>query len=401
MVLQKFDLPSRKTWLRVFALIFINSIIGFLAFIFLCIKKSFGLIPWVTNQLIEFGKKQAFLIKNLPYGGVVIPEQERIGDFVAGEEDWGVSTPKLFDFQQLKENPDLFPHIRIIGKTGVGKTTLAQYLLSVLGGEQFVITPKKKPTDWQGYQVFGYPFNYVEIEEKLKGIHSLMYSRYKDIHEGFSPSIINFVLDEWRLIHQNVETAKDLMRDIINVARDARIRLIALAPGERVKTWGLEGEGDLEDCFTTIRLGEFALDYCKRQQNRYHKGTEDYEYYLEVLQELKKQGRRCCMVENNPAIVPDLSYLKQISHTPYPDSTNLFDSLISLSQTQLNKYEQSILKWGQNNVGRILTARDAQSNINVFKSVPAEDIRSLFHTLANKNFGTIIEANQKLAWVYY
>lgn len=401
MVLQKFDLPSRKAWLRMFGVIFINSIIGFLAFIFSCLKKSFGLIPWVTNQLIEFGKKQAFLIKNLPYGGVVIPERERIEDFVAGEENREVSTPKLFDFQQLKENPDLFPHIRIIGKTGVGKTTLAQYLLSVLGGEQFVITPKKKPTDWQGYQVFGYPFNYVEIEEKLKGIHSLMYSRYKDIHDGFSPSIINFVLDEWRLIHQNVETAKDLMRDIINVARDARIRLIALAPGERVKTWGLEGEGDLEDCFTTIRLGEFALDYCKRQQNRYHKGTEDYEYYTKVLQELKKQGRRCCMVENNPAIIPDLSYLKQVSNLPYPDSSNLFDSLISLSQNQLNKYEQSILKWGQNNVGRILTARDAQSNINVFKSVPAEDIRSLFHTLASKNFGTIIEANQKLAWVYY
>lgn len=401
MALQKFDFPGRKTWLRVFGVILVNSLKAFFSFIILCIRNSFKLFPWIFDQLIGFGREQAVFIDNLPYGGVVIPERERIGDFVAGKENWEASAPKLFDFSDLKQNPDLFPHIRIIGKTGVGKTTLAQHLLGVMGGEQFVITPKKKPTDWQGYQVFGYPFNYQEIEEKLRDIHNLMYSRYKDIHDGFSPSSINFVLDEWRLIHQNTDTAKDLMRDIITVARDARIRLIALAPGERVKTWGLEGEGDLEDCFTTIRLGDFALDYCKRQKDKYHKGTEDYEYYLEVLQELKKQGRRCCMVENQAAKIPDLSYLKQMPQLPYQNSSSLFDSVLSLPKTQLNKYEELILNWGKNNIGKILSARDVQSGIYVFKSVPAEDIRNYFYNLATKNFGTVMGEGQKLAWVYY
>jgi polynucleotide 5'-kinase involved in rRNA processing len=54
----------------------------------------------------------------------------------------------LFDFSRLRTEPDKFAHLRIIGGTGVGKTTFVDWLLDVLGGERFVITPKKKSWNW-------------------------------------------------------------------------------------------------------------------------------------------------------------------------------------------------------------------------------------------------------------
>jgi hypothetical protein len=98
------------------------------------------------------------------------------------------------------------------------------------------------------------------------------------------------------------------------------LRLIALAQGENVASWGFEGESDLEECFTDIRLGEFAIDYAKSLRNPCRKDSDDYEYWTAVLAELDwQQSRRtregksiaCCMVGKYPARIPDLSDWKR------------------------------------------------------------------------------------------
>jgi flagellar hook-length control protein FliK len=98
------------------------------------------------------------------------------------------------------------------------------------------------------------------------------------------------------------------------------LRLIALAQGENVASWGFEGESDLEECFTDIRLGEFAIDYAKSLRNQCRKDSDDYEYWTAVLAELDwQQSRRtregksiaCCMVGKYPARIPDLSDWKR------------------------------------------------------------------------------------------
>ena len=137
-----------------------------------------------------------------------------------------------------------------------------------------------------------------------------MHERYTLMEQGITPHQINFACDEWKLINKNVPSAKELMKDIIIVARDAKIRLIALAQGENVATWGLEGESDLEECFTTVRFGDFATEHCKFLRNKYRKDSEEFHYYSAILKELELQGFRCCMVEHQPARVPDLSNWK-------------------------------------------------------------------------------------------
>lgn len=267
-------------------------------------------------------------------------------------------TVKLFDFTRLRTEPDKFAHLRVIGGTGIGKTTFVDWLLDVLGGERFVITPKKKSWNWIGLKVYGLWFDYETIRSKLQWIHGEMYRRYPLMEAGQTFEITNFVVDEWRLINTNVKaikerdtetkqtieiapSAKAMMKDIITVARESMLRLIALAQGENVASWGFEGESDLEECFTDIRLGEFATDYAKFLRNQCRKDSDDYEYWTAVLNELEWQNQRrtregksipCCMVAKHPARIPDLTDWKR-------DVTNI--SLEENEQTNLSVNDTS------------------------------------------------------------
>jgi hypothetical protein len=163
---------------------------------------------------------------------------------------------------------------------------------------------------------------------------------------GQTFELTNFVVDEWRLINMNVlaikqrnpetkqmveiaPSAKAMMKDIITVARESMLRLIALAQGENVETWGFEGESDLEECFTDIRLGEFAINYAKSLRNQCRKDSEDYHYWTAVLAELEWQETRrtesgkslaCCMVGKMPARIPNLSHWKRQDVDEVPDN---------------------------------------------------------------------------------
>ena len=229
--------------------------------------------------------------------------------------------PELFDWNLFKTDPDRFPHIRIIAKSGMGKTTLAEWLLSILGGERFVITPKKKPSDWKGYKVYGSGFNFKECAQKMADIKKQMYCRFDEMEEGKDHGFINFVADEWRLVVKKEATAKEDMKEVITVARDAKIRMIGIAQGEQVGIWGLEGESDLEECFTTIRMGQFAIDHAKKLK------------LPQPVLEWLRQQKRPCMVENQPAEVPDLS-----NYNPVPTQLKI-SSEANPKITSLNEPE--------------------------------------------------------------
>jgi len=261
----------------------------------------------------------------------------------------------LFDFSRLRTEPDKFAHLRVIGGTGIGKTTFVDWLLDILGGSRFVITPKKKSWNWVGLKVYGLWFDYEAIRSKLQWIHAEMYRRYPLMEAGQTFEITNFVLDEWRLINTNVKaikerdpetkqiievapSAKAMMKDIITVARESMLRLIALAQGENVASWCFEGESDLEECFTDIRLGEFAIDYAKSLRNQCRKDSDDYEYWTGVLAELDwQQSRRtsegksipCCLVDKYPARIPNLTGWKR----EIPDNYSEENELTNLSTT--------------------------------------------------------------------
>lgn len=211
----------------------------------------------------------------------------------------------LFDWSRLQTEYDNFPHIRIIGKSGSGKTYTAEQVLKLLGGNQWVITCKKKPHNWVGQKVYGVPFKWDEVEHAFKLTMERMWGNYELIERGLPPLRTNVAIDEWRSIKNNVPSTADNMRELISVARDAEVRLICLATGEQVKTWGLEGESDLGDCFTTIRLKGFAVDHAKKLK-----------LSPEKLQWLYSQERPC-MVDD------EIACLKQLKELCDKTSTNM------------------------------------------------------------------------------
>lgn len=70
------------------------------------------------------------------------------------------------------------------------------------------------------------------------------------------------------------------------------------------------------------------------------------------------------------------------------------------SYINLNHFEQVILDFGQNNIGKVLKARDIQSKSRLFKYTPAEDIRAIFQSLASKQLGATRGEGKKLGWGY-
>jgi hypothetical protein len=283
-------------------------------------------IPTRQEIIIVMSWGGVYTLVHIPYAGIYITKQlARLTAHVANElerlyldafirplkglivADYNVnvieteavellpSKPELFDWNRFRTEPDTFPHIRIIAKSGMGKTTLARYLMHLLGGKQAVVTPKSKPNDWKGLEVYGKRFNYQECEWALEQTLALMSANYVLIDQSLTPEMVNIALDEWRLIKENVQSASDMVKELITVARDAKIRLLALAQGEQVATWGLEGESDLAECFTDIRLGEFAIDYARKI--KLHQSVQSW----------LQQQKRPCMVGRLPAEVPDLS----------------------------------------------------------------------------------------------
>lgn len=204
---------------------------------------------------------------------------------------------QLFDWTRLQTEYDNFPHIRVIGKSGSGKTYTAEQVLKLLGGDQWVITCKKKPHNWVGFKVYGVPFKWDSVREGIDETLKRMWYNYSLIDSGQSPIRTNVAIDEWRSIKNNVPESGEQIKELISVARDSEVRLVCLATGEQVRTWGLEGESDLGDCFTTIKLKSFATDHAKKLK-----------LSREKLEWLYAQERPC-MVDDELA---DLNQLKEV-----------------------------------------------------------------------------------------
>lgn len=239
-----------------------------------------------------------------------------------------------FDWNDFSVNAHIYPHIRIIGKTGSGKTTLATYLAKLLPGRLEVITVKDGEHKWGQTLVTGVPFNYDAIRDRLEFLLNDMYARYADIENGCqldaTPTLPNgkvnefysqrlhshnVVLDEWRIISQKILEIKNpktkevirpgatnIVKDLLTIARQSGIRLICLSQGEQVAEWGFQGSSSLLECFTTIRLGQFAIDHAMSLRSRMR--SQEWEW---LISELERMDSRACMIDRVPTIMPILN----------------------------------------------------------------------------------------------
>lgn len=225
-------------------------------------------------------------------------------------------------------------------------------------------------------------FNFEAILKRLKWVQTEVYHRYELIDKGKDPSLINFVVDEWRLINKNIPEAKEIMKEIITVAREANLRMIALAQGTQVKTWGFEDESDLEECFTDILIEDFAIEQCLSLRRKYHKQSDEYAYWTKVLRFLK-QSDRPCMVANQPAIIPDLTnWRRDITPSIAPEEE-------LLPSAALGEPLRTIWKFCKERGDWVATRDLLRKDFATLKGVNTDQLKEYFLILQQKGYGEI------------
>lgn len=235
----------------------------------------------------------------------------------------------FFDWLKFKNNPEDFPHVRLVAPTNGGKTMTADWLLDVFPAqEKFVLTIKQKPHQWRGLPVFGVPEDYEAVHTKLEWLEGERIRRTASMAKGIEAEHLSVAVDEWRAIARNCKaekdpetkqiirkSAKEIMGEMITLAREPKIRIFALAQGRQVKTWGVEDESDILECFTSIFMGQFAVEEAESARNKFAKDSVEFAAWNQVVEFLKSLGKRAgwveCELGKFPANMPDLSKWKR------------------------------------------------------------------------------------------
>lgn len=201
-------------------------------------------------------------------------------------------------------------HLLIIGATGDGKSTLATEIANRIGGKIVVLDPHADQGDWVGLPVIGIGRNYEAIADTMQAQLAEMQRRYQ-LGKNRNWEQLNLIVDEWPAISSSKECkgiAPEWLKTLGCEARKVKIRMIVLSQGKNVKSLGLEGQGELRENFTFLRLGGFARDYAKRLKN------DAIIFWL-------NQQHRPGLLDNEPFIVPDL----QSSNTATRSNTRVAD----------------------------------------------------------------------------
>jgi hypothetical protein len=263
---------------------------------------------------------------------------------------------KFFDWKQFRETPDNFSHIRAVGATNSGKTTLVDWLMDVIPSDRkFVCTIKRKPHQWQFIEVIGVPEDYEAIRHSMLSIRAERIRRTAQMAKGIDFPSWSIAFDEWKAQTRNIKaiierktkeiispSARDLQGENLTLGRELKMRIFALAQGRQIMTWGLQGESDLLECFCSIFLGKFAVEECESYRNKYPKDSEQYAKYQQVRDYLESQTNRAawisCELGEFPAAVPDLSQWKrELPQPPLPTETSVNSETIQTTEVAANQ----------------------------------------------------------------
>jgi len=245
-------------------------------------------------------------------------------------------TVKLFDWQDFANRPKDFPHLALLAPTNGGKTTLVEWLCELLPGKTIAILPHWQSPDFATADlIIGKGRNYgtdarpyrekedsrgnvttegmLEVDEPDQETTVCQFlnwlvregdRRYKLTSEGkfVGGEPINVCLDELPA-YATRPGVKDALKVALFEYRKVGIRIIFLSQGFQVKTLGIEGESDLRDNLTWIRLGSMAIEYADvKARNSKGSVAIQWEQNLRALESLERAGLVGETVANIPRI---------------------------------------------------------------------------------------------------
>lgn len=283
-------------------------------------------------------------------------------------------------------------HVALVGGTGDGKSTQAQYFSTRIGGQVVVYDVDSAKGDWAWVE----PDNLIgdgglpEVNkamglalDHLEKMRVYRKTVSKDVPQEFA---IFYIAEEFPVL-ADCDNAREWIRQHAKVGRKRKQFIMVLAQNDTASNFALEGDADILDtCFVRIRLGKKAQDYARTALKS-----------PQLEQWLKAGGKKRFMVDDCPCEL-DLSTWGMGATQEPPSTNDSTNDTPTTPQQTLNEYEQAILTWGQSHVGELLKARTLQQSIRLFADVSAEDIRIMFRAMADRGLGKVDGMSDRLGW---
>ena len=169
----------------------------------------------------------------------------------------------------LVRDQNLYPAIVVIGSSGVGKTTLVNYLLSLLDRrDKIVLDPHYKMGAWPGCLVIGAGMNYAAVSDALANISADVKERYlqRACDASYRPQPVTLVLEEQTNWASKVDGAAKFLKESLSDIRKVGYQTISVAHsdtntarGGAVGTKAMREQGELKIVLLEAGLAEVSL----------------------------------------------------------------------------------------------------------------------------------------------
>lgn len=282
-------------------------------------------------------------------------------------------------------------HVALVGGTGDGKSTQAQYFSTRIGGKVIVYDVDSAKGDWAWVE----PQNMIgdggltevntAMQSALDHLEEMRVYR-KEISKNIPKEHSRFYIAEEFPVLADCDNAAQWIKQHAKVGRKRKQFIMVLAQNDTAANFALEGDADILDtCFVRIRLGKKAQDYAKSTLKN-----------PQLEQWLKAGGKKRFMVDDSPCEL-DLG-LWQPNAPALSQTTSRGDESILVQSSAMNEYEQFILDWGQQHPGELLKARILLQSSRLFEGVQPDEVRIIFASMADKGLGEVEGNGDRLGW---
>lgn len=284
-------------------------------------------------------------------------------------------------------------HVALVGGTGDGKSTQAQYFSVRIGGQVIVYDVDSAKDDWSWVE----PSNLIgdgglpEVNEAMQAAldHLEEMRKYrKTISKDVPPELARFYIAEEFPVLADCENAPQWIKQHAKVGRKRKQFIMVLAQNDTAANFALEGDADILDtCFVRIRLGKKAQDYARSTLKN-----------PQLEQWLKAGGKKRFMVDDLPCEL-DLSTwgTTAIAPTTAVDEDKPGVTADELLNT-LEYPERDIVELGLKQCGEWLAAWKCHNLSRPLRSISAEDIRLIFQGLGHRGIGSTEGEGDRLRW---
>ena len=288
----------------------------------------------------------------------------------------------------LVKDQDTYPAIAIIGAQGLGKTTLIEYLLSLLTQDKIVLDPHYKAGAWPGCLVIGAGMNYAAVGDALTNISADVKERYQQraTYAGYRPVPVALVLEEQTNWVDKVEGAGKFLKETLSDIRKVGYQTFSAAHGDtNTARGGAKGTAKMR------QQGELKIEILEKGLAQVSlRGRETFLLRYPDPSAFTVQSGSPRMAEggNLSAGAPSSSHDHPETPAAPPTPTEASPSPAALSQWELCKQHSSIpglvavMEWIEVTSKTQFTPREARANKKLRPLfATADDIKTMFETL--------------------